>query len=293
MYSDFVHSNPLWNEIETGLGQIYTWTPSTYIAEPPFFDAFTFKPGGLTNIHAARALAIFADSVTTDHISPAGSIKSDSPAGEYLLAHGVRIQDFNSYGSRRGNHEVMVRGTFGNVRIRNLMFPPNADGSRVEGGLTRFQPEGESMSIYAAAMKYQAGGTPTLVFAGAEYGTGSSRDWAAKGSRLLGIRAVVAKSFERIHRANLVGMGVLPLQFHAQDSVQSLGIVGNETFHILGMEGELQPGQDVKLSVCKPDGSQQQVTLKLRVDTPVEVDYLHHGGILPYVVRTLLQGPAV
>ena len=292
LYRDFVHGNPLWNEIAAGHGQIYGWTPSTYIAEPPFFDDFALKPVGMADIRAARALAIFGDSVTTDHISPAGAIKPGSPAAQYLLAHGVAVPDFNSYGSRRGNHEVMVRGTFANVRIRNLMFPPNDDGSRLEGGLTRFQPEGEVMSIYDAAMKYQAGGTPTLVFAGQEYGTGSSRDWAAKGPRLLGVRAVVAKSFERIHRSNLVGMGVLPLQFKEQDGVESLGIVGDEEFHVLGLQGELRPRQDVMLSVHRQDGSQQQVTLKLRVDTPIEVDYLHHGGILPYVLRTLLNGTA-
>jgi aconitate hydratase len=292
LYSDFVHGNPLWNQIETELGLIYAWTPSTYIAEPPFFDHFEPTPTGLTNIEAARALAIFGDSVTTDHISPAGSINADSPAGEYLLSQGVTLQNFNSYGSRRGNHEVMVRGTFGNVRIRNLMLPPYADGARVEGGVTRFQPSGKPMSIYAAAMQYQASGTPTLVFAGAEYGTGSSRDWAAKGTRLLGIRAVVAKSFERIHRANLVGMGVLPLQFQGSDSVTSLGIVGDEEFDILGLQGVLLPAQEVLLSIRRSDGSLQSVRLTLRVDTPVEVDYLHHGGILPYVLRGLLQGAA-
>jgi aconitate hydratase len=237
-------------------------------------------------------LAIFGDSVTTDHISPAGSINADSPAGEYLLSQGVKMQDFNSYGSRRGNHEVMVRGTFGNVRIRNLMLPLNANGSPVEGGVTRFQPDGKPLSIYAAAMQYQARGTPTLVFAGADYGTGSSRDWAAKGTRLLGVRAVVAKSFERIHRANLVGMGVLPLQFQEADSVTSLGIVGDEEFDILGLQGVLLPAQDVLLSIGRSDGSSQSVRLTLRVDTPVEVDYLHHGGILPYVLRGLLQDAA-
>ena len=243
----------------------------------------------MTNIRAARALAIFGDSVTTDHISPAGSIASGSPAGEYLLAAGVGVADFNSYGSRRGNHEVMVRGTFANVRIRNLMLPANADGSRIEGGVTRFQPNAETMSIYAAAIKYQAAGTPTLVFAGAEYGTGSSRDWAAKGPRLLGVRAVVARSFERIHRSNLVGMGVLPLQFKGDDSVESLGIVGDEEFDILDLEGKLQPRQDVVLAIRRRDGRQLDVTLELRVDTPIEADYLRHGGILPYVLRRLMQ----
>lgn len=289
LYSDFLRGNPLWNDIEAGLGEIFAWTPSTYIAEPPFFDDFSAQPKGLTNIHAARALALLGDSVTTDHISPAGSIAPDSPAGKYMLAQGVSVQNFNSYGSRRGNHEVMVRGTFGNVRIRNLMFAPNADGSRVEGGLTRLQPTGEAMPIYDAAMHYQANGTPTVVFAGTEYGTGSSRDWAAKGSALLGVRAVVAKSFERIHRANLVGMGVLPLQFKPQDSLASLGIKGDETFEIVGLDGTLTPGQDLVMTVIRPDGSRQAVPLTMRVDTPVEVGYLNHGGILPYVLSGLLQ----
>jgi aconitate hydratase len=288
LYRDFARGNPLWNDIASATGQVYLWEPSTYIAEPPFFDSFSLEPGHLTDIRAARALAIFGDSVTTDHISPAGSIKPDSPAGEYLLANGVAIADFNSYGSRRGNHEVMVRGTFANVRIRNLMLPANADGSRVEGGITCFQPAGDRMSIHAAAVKYQESGTATLVFAGDEYGTGSSRDWAAKGPRLLGVRGVVARSFERIHRSNLVGMGVLPLQFKNKDSVQTLGIVGDEEFEILGLGKELQPRQDVILTVTRKNGARQQVSLQLRVDTLVEVEYLRHGGILPYVLRGLL-----
>ncbi len=295
LYRDFDCGNRLWNEIASDAGVAYAWAPSTYIAEPPFFEGFELLPGGVKDILAARALAIFGDSVTTDHISPAGSIKPGSPAGEYLLAQGVAVADFNSYGSRRGNHEVMVRGTFANVRIRNLLLPANADGSRVEGGVTRFQPGGEVMAIHAAAMKYQAEGTPTVVFAGEEYGTGSSRDWAAKGPRLLGVRAVVARSFERIHRSNLVGMGVLPLQFKDDDSVASLGIVGDEEFEILGLNdelSELRPRQDVVLSIRRQNGKRQEVTLQLRVDTPVEVGYLHHGGILPYVLRELLAGTA-
>jgi aconitate hydratase len=288
LYRDFASGNPLWNDIPTDTGQIYAWPPSTYIAEPPFFDGFTSEPGGLTNICAARALAIFGDSVTTDHISPAGSIKLGSPASDYLLAQGVAVADFNSYGSRRGNHEVMMRGTFANVRIRNLMLPPNADGTRIEGGVTRLQPSGEILSIHAAAMKCLASNTPTLVFAGEEYGTGSSRDWAAKGPRLLGVRAVVARSFERIHRSNLVGMGVLPLQFKGADCAASLGIVGDEEFNIRGLDGALRPRQDVVLEIRRHDGRRQKVPLLLRVDTPIEVDYLRHGGILPYVLRTLL-----
>jgi aconitate hydratase len=288
LYRDFAHGNPLWNDIPADTGQVYAWVPSTYIAEPPFFDNFALEPAGLTDIRMARALAIFGDSVTTDHISPAGSIKPGSPAGEYLLARGVAVADFNSYGSRRGNHEVMVRGTFANVRIRNLMLPANADGSRIEGGFTRFQPGGEQMTIHAAATSYRSSGTPTLVFAGEEYGTGSSRDWAAKGPRLLGVRAIVARSFERIHRSNLVGMGVLPLQFKNNDSVESLGIVGDETFEVLGLSGTLQPRQDLALAIRQQNGRQRTVTLQLRVDTAIEVDYLHHGGILPYVLRGLL-----
>jgi aconitate hydratase len=292
LYSDFVEANPLWNAIPTDTGAVYSWGPSTYIAQPPFFHDFALAPGGLADIRAARALAILGDSVTTDHISPAGSIKPGSPAGEYLIEHGVVAVDFNSYGSRRGNHEVMVRGTFANVRIRNLMLPANADGSRIEGGMTRVQPEGELQTIYAAAMHYLASGTPTLVFAGQEYGTGSSRDWAAKGPLLLGVRAIVAKSFERIHRFNLVGMGLLPLQFKGCDSVESLGLVGNEAFDILGLEDDLQPRQDVVMAVGRQDGRCDKVTLQLRVDTPIEVDYLRHGGILPYVLRRLLAGAA-
>jgi len=288
LYRDFVHGNPLWNEIPADRGQVYAWTASSYITEPPFFDGFAPEPPSVKDIRAARALAIFGDSVTTDHISPAGSIKPSSPAGEYLIAQGVAVADFNSYGSRRGNHDVMMRGTFANVRIRNLMIPANADGSRVEGGVTRLQPGNELVSIHAAAMQYQSAGTPTLIFAGEEYGTGSSRDWAAKGPRLLGVRAVVARSFERIHRSNLVGMGVLPLQFKDDDSVASLGIVGDEEFDILALEGELKPLQDVVLSINRRNGEQQEVNVQLRVDTPVEVDYLLHGGILPYVLRQLL-----
>jgi aconitate hydratase len=258
------------------------------VRKPTFFENLPVEPAPLTNITGARVLLTLGDSVTTDHISPAGNIAKTSPAAKYLTDHGVLPKDFNQYGARRGNHEVMMRGTFANVRIRNLMIPAKADGSRVEGGLTRFQPGNESISIHAAAMRYQAAGTPTLVFAGEEYGTGSSRDWAAKGPRLLGVRAVVAKSFERIHRSNLVGMGVLPLQFKGDDSVDSLGIIGAEEFDIRALEGELRPLQDVVLAIKRRNGERQDVSLKLRVDTPVEVDYLHHGGILPYVLRQLL-----
>jgi aconitate hydratase len=285
-----VKKNPgeLWQKIEGSTGQVYDWPKSTYIAEPPFFKDFAMQPAAMPAVRSARALGIFGDSITTDHISPAGSIKDTSPAGKWLIEHGVIKADFNSYGARRGNHEVMMRGTFANVRIKNLMISPKADGSRVEGGLTIHQPSGEQMSIFEAAMKYQAEGVPTVVFGGEEYGTGSSRDWAAKGTQLLGVKAVIARSFERIHRSNLVGMGVLPLQFKGDDSAESLGISGSETFDILGLEREIKPQQDVTLVIRKPDGESRTVSLKLRIDTPIEIDYYRHGGILPFVLRQLL-----
>ncbi|HEV2976467.1 MAG TPA: aconitate hydratase [Casimicrobiaceae bacterium] len=288
LYSDFTKDNPLWNSVPTSKGQVYVWDRSTYIAEPPFFKDFTMHAGTAHDIHGARALGIFGDSVTTDHISPAGAIKPTSPAGIYLLEHDVAVPDFNSYGSRRGNHEVMMRGTFANVRIKNLMLPPKADGSRVEGGVTILQPEGKQSSIYEAAMTYIARGTPTMVFAGEEYGTGSSRDWAAKGTQLLGVKVVVARSFERIHRSNLVGMGVLPCQFKGADSVSSLGIVGDETFDLTGVEAGIRPQMDVTLTIHRRDGATQAVAVLLRIDTPIEVDYYLHGGILPFVLRELL-----
>ncbi|MFS8930437.1 aconitate hydratase AcnA [Cupriavidus taiwanensis] len=288
-YEQVKKPSKLWGAIQGTKGQVYDWPRSTYIAEPPFFQDFSMEPSATSaSVRGARALGIFGDSVTTDHISPAGSIKDTSPAGKYLLSHGVLKADFNSYGSRRGNHEVMMRGTFANVRIKNLMIPPTADGARVEGGITIHQPTGEQMSIYDAAMKYVAEGTPTVVFGGEEYGTGSSRDWAAKGTQLLGVKAVIARSFERIHRSNLVGMGVLPLQFKGADSAQTLGITGNETFDIEGIEGDLKPQQDVVLVIKRANGDVQRVPVLLRIDTPIEVDYYNHGGILPFVLRQLL-----
>jgi aconitate hydratase len=278
----------LWNKIGSSAGQTYNWPKSTYIAEPPFFDGFAMQPGTMPTVKNARALGIFGDSITTDHISPAGSIKDTSPAGKWLLANGVLKADFNSYGSRRGNHEVMMRGTFANVRIKNLMIPAKADGSRVEGGITIHQPSGEQMSIYDAAMRYIGDNVPTIVFGGEEYGTGSSRDWAAKGTQLLGVKAVVARSFERIHRSNLVGMGVLPLQFLGNDSAATLGLTGEETFDLEGIGTDPKPQQDATLVVKRKDGSTQRVKLKLRIDTPIEVDYYKHGGILPFVLRQLL-----
>ncbi|HVM96233.1 MAG TPA: aconitate hydratase AcnA [Candidatus Acidoferrales bacterium] len=289
-YSHLTKKGDLWSKIEGESGQVYDWPKSTYIAEPPFFGKhFSMEPAdSIAAVSGARALGIFGDSVTTDHISPAGSIKEDSPAGKWLKENGVQKADFNSYGSRRGNHDVMMRGTFANVRIKNLMIPAKADGTRVEGGLTIHQPSGEQLSIYDAAMKYVDAGTPTVVFAGEEYGTGSSRDWAAKGTQLLGVKAVIARSFERIHRSNLVGMGVLPLQFKGSDSIQSLGITGEETYDIEGLGDDFKPQQDVTLVINRKNGETVRVPVLLRIDTPIEVDYYKHGGILPFVLRSLL-----
>jgi aconitate hydratase A / 2-methylisocitrate dehydratase len=288
LYGDLTKDNPMWAAVPTTTGQVYNWPKSTYIAEPPFFQGFGPNPGKAHDVKGARALGIFGDSVTTDHISPAGSIKEASPAGQYLVSNGVAKVDFNSYGARRGNHEVMMRGTFANVRIKNLMLPPKADGARIEGGVTLFQPAGEQMFIYDAAMKYISQGTPTVVFGGEEYGTGSSRDWAAKGTQLLGVKAVIARSFERIHRSNLVGMGVLPLQFKGADSVDSCGIKGDETFDVTGLEGGIRPQMDVTLVIHRKDGTKKEVPVLLRIDTPIEVDYYLHGGILPFVLRDLV-----
>ncbi len=258
LYGDVANANPLWKTISGAAGQVYHWPRSTYIAKPPFFDGFKMATERICDIKGARALGLFGDSVTTDHISPAGSIKPTSPAGVYLLEHDVSVVDFNSYGSRRGNHDVMMRGTFGNVRIKNLMLPLKADGTREEGGMTLFQPSGERMPIYDAAMKYIAQGTPTIIFGGEEYGTGSSRDWAAKGTQLLGVKVVVAKSFERIHRSNLVGMGVLPCQFKGSDTVASLGIKGDEIFDLTGIEAGIKPQMDVTLTIHRKDGTAQK-----------------------------------
>lgn len=283
LYSNFTDDNPLWNEIPSSVGDVYEWDEeSTYIQQPPFFEDFSLKAGTFADIKGARPLAIFGDSVTTDHISPAGSIKKTSPAGIYLQEKGVTVEDFNSYGSRRGNDRVMVRGTFANVRIKNLMVPGT------EGGVTIYQPAGEQMSIYDASMKYQASKTPLIIFAGQEYGTGSSRDWAAKGTRLLGVNVVVAQSFERIHRSNLVGMGVLPCQFKEGTTAQSLNLDGTETFDILGLEPNPRPQQDVTLVIHRFNGESQEVALTLRIDTGIEVEYYQHGGILPYVLRSLV-----
>ncbi|MSR65228.1 MAG: aconitate hydratase AcnA [Verrucomicrobiae bacterium] len=281
LYKDFAGQNPQWNEIPSTVGEVYAWdTNSTYIQEPPFFENFGMEAGHIGDIKNAKPLGIFGDSVTTDHISPAGSIKKDSPAGKYLIEHGVQPVDFNSYGSRRGNDRVMTRGTFANVRIKNLMVPG------VEGGVTKHT--GQVVPIYDAAMKYQQEGTPLVIFAGQEYGTGSSRDWAAKGTKLLGVRAVVATSFERIHRSNLAGMGVLPCQFKEGTNAQTLKLDGTETFSIVGLSDKLQPRQELTMVIRRANGNEEEVLVIVRIDTPIEVEYYRHGGILPYVLRQLV-----
>jgi aconitate hydratase len=283
LYRDFASQNPKWNEIPSKTGDVYQWdAESNYIAEPPFFADFSMQPAPVTAITDARPLGIFGDSVTTDHISPAGAIKASSPAGKYLVSRGVEQEDFNSYGSRRGNDNVMTRGTFANVRIKNLMVPGT------EGGVTKHYPDGAQMPIYDASMKYQAEGIPLVILAGLEYGTGSSRDWAAKGTRLLGVRAVVAASFERIHRSNLVGMGVLPLQFPEGTDAKTLGLDGSETFSFTGID-EVTPGKNVFMTIKRASGATETVPLRLRIDTAIEVDYYKHGGILPYVLRQILS----
>jgi aconitate hydratase len=285
-YRDFADQNPKWNKIPSSTGDVYQWDEkSDYIHEPPFFQNFSMGPGHVEEIRGARTLGIFGDSVTTDHISPAGAIKETSPAGKYLMLRGIQPRDFNSYGSRRGNDLVMTRGTFANVRIKNLMVPGT------EGGVTRYfaNGDGEQMSIFDAAMKYAETNTPLVILAGHEYGSGSSRDWAAKGTRLLGVKAVVAASFERIHRSNLVGMGVLPLQFPEGTMAQSLGLDGSEVFSITGLSDAIKPGETVTLEVEDKNRRKRPIPVKLRIDTPIEIDYYRHGGILPFVLRQLLS----
>jgi len=278
-YNEVFAGDSNWNQIDAPKGQIYAWDDaSTYVKNPPYFEGMTMDPAPRGDIKGARLLALLGDSVTTDHISPAGSIEADSPAGQYLQAQGVSPGDFNSYGSRRGNHEVMMRGTFANIRLRNKLAPGT------EGGWTKLQPSGEQMTIYDAAMRYQQDGTPLMVIAGKEYGTGSSRDWAAKGTLLLGVKAVIAETFERIHRSNLIGMGVLPLQFKEGDSAESLGLNGTESFDVTGLSGA--PKQ-VNVTATAEDGSTKQFTVDVRIDTPKEWDYYNNGGILHYVLRQL------
>jgi aconitate hydratase len=286
LYRDFADQNPKWNDIPSSTGDIYQWDEkSDYIHEPPFFQNLSMEPGHIEEIRGARALGIFGDSVTTDHISPAGAIKESSPAGKYLKSRGIQPRDFNSYGSRRGNDLVMTRGTFANVRIKNLMVPGT------EGGVTKYftNAEGEELSIFDAAMRYAETNTPLVILAGHEYGTGSSRDWAAKGTRLLGVKAVVAASFERIHRSNLVGMGVLPLQFPDGTTAQSLGLDGSEIFSIIGLSDTIKPGQTAMLEIEGKGQQKRSLPVKLRIDTPIEIDYYRHGGILPFVLRQLLS----
>jgi aconitate hydratase len=299
LYKDFEARNPAWNEIPSSVGDAYHWdAKSSYIQEPPFFAGFSMKSDKIAEtcpplgaIKGARALGIFGDSITTDHISPAGTIKKDSPAGKYLIGRGVEPVDFNSYGARRGNHEIMMRGTFANVRIKNLMTPG------IEGGVTNYYKSaisdsqsamGEVMPIYDAAMKYQQQKIPLVVFAGREYGTGSSRDWAAKGAALLGVKAVIASSFERIHRSNLIGMGVLPCQFKEGTNAQSLKLDGSETFDILGLSEAIKPRQELTLVIYRHAGTEQKVPVTARLDTSIEVEYYRHGGILPFMLRQLL-----
>ena len=302
LYTDFAEQNPKWNEIPSSTGAVYEWdVDSTYIQEPPFFTSFGMESGTIADIKGARPLGIFGDSVTTDHISPAGAIKKTSPAGKFLLDSGVAVEDFNSYGSRRGNDRVMTRGTFANVRIKNLMLPG------IEGGYTIYfgdaevpapdkemttSSSGKPTFIYDACMAYKAEGTPLIICAGQEYGTGSSRDWAAKGTNLLGVKAVVAQSFERIHRSNLCGMGVLPLQFPEGVSAQTLGLDGTETFDVTGLSDAIKPRQNVALVIHKADGSTVEQPVILRIDTPIEVDYYRHGGILPFVLREIVATKA-
>ncbi|HQR42306.1 MAG TPA: aconitate hydratase AcnA, partial [Gemmatales bacterium] len=287
-YAEVFDGGPQWKGMPIPAGDLFQWDPkSTYVRKAPYFDGMGKEPAPVKDIANARVLAVLGDSITTDHISPAGNIKATSPAGKYLLDHGVSKDDFNSYGARRGNHEAMVRGTFANVRLKNLLVPG------VEGGVSRYLPTNEQMSIYDAAMKYQEAGTPTIILAGKEYGSGSSRDWAAKGPMLQGVKAVIAESFERIHRSNLVGMGVLPLQFRAGENAQSLGLTGEETFEIdgiaKGVATGFASGKTVIVLALGKDGKRTSFTATVRIDTPQEVEYYKHGGILPYVLRQLLK----
>ena len=284
-YGEVYEGDAHWRGLPVPKGETYAWEKdSTYIRRAPYFDDMTLQPAPVEDIRSARVLAVLGDSVTTDHISPAGSIKKDSPAGKYLIEHGVKPADFNSYGSRRGNHEVMVRGTFANVRLRNKMVP------NLEGGFTRHLPDGAEMSIFEASEKYIAEGVPLVILAGKEYGSGSSRDWAAKGPRLLGVRAVIAESYERIHRSNLVGMGILPLQFLAGENAQSLNLTGEEFFEISGVDElvrKFAAGRQVKVRAAS-GGQIKEFNALVRIDTPQEAQYYANGGILQFVLRQLI-----
>jgi aconitate hydratase len=283
-YADVFKGDDRWQELQVPEGSQFSWDESsTYIRKPTFLEGMTMTPPAPAEITGARVLALLGDSVTTDHISPAGSIKADSPAGHYLVEQGVKPSDFNSYGARRGNHEVMVRGTFANIRLRNHMAPGT------EGGWTLYQPGGEQMTIYDASVKYREAGVPLLIIAGKEYGSGSSRDWAAKGTFLLGAKAVMAESFERIHRSNLVNMGVLPLQFKSGESAASLKLTGTEEYSLLGVASELKPRGDITVVATVADGTTKRFIVTARIDTPEELVAFRHGGILPYVVRQLVS----
>jgi aconitate hydratase len=279
-YANVFRGDANWVALKTPEGQVYEWDDkSTYVKNPPYFDGMSMEPVAIGDIKGARALAVLGDSVTTDHISPAGNISKSSPAAKYLLSLGVQAADFNSYGARRGNHEVMMRGTFANIRLRNLLVPGT------EGGVTVHIPSGAPMSIFDASVKYQESGTPLVILAGKEYGTGSSRDWAAKGTMLLGVKAVIAESFERIHRSNLIGMGVLPLQFKPSENTQTLGLKGTESFEIVGLNRGA--AKSVKVIATSDDGTSIEFEARLRIDTPKELEYYQHGGILKYVLRQL------
>ena len=284
VYGNVWDGNPEWNAIPVAGGALYEWQKdSTYIQEPPFFTELTVDPAPIEDIHGARVLALLGDSVTTDHISPAGDIPQDGPAGKYLVEHGLVKKDFNSFGSRRGNDRVMVRGTFANIRLKNLLVPG------VEGGVTVHFPDAKRMTIYDAALQYKREGVPLVVVAGKEYGSGSSRDWAAKGTLLLGVRAVLAESYERIHRGNLVGMGVLPLQFAEGESAASLGLTGQEVFDIAGLDANIAPRAEVSVTAKAPDGSARSFKAIARLDSHVEANYYRNGGILPTVLRNFLK----
>jgi aconitate hydratase len=286
-YSDVFSGDQEWRKMPVPTGTRFEWDPkSEYAKSPPYFDGMPAQPAPLEDIAGARVLAVLGDSVTTDHISPAGSIAKSSPAAKYLREHGIADADFNSYGARRGNHEVMMRGTFANIRLRNMLVPG------IEGGMTRYLPRNEQMSIYDAAMKYKADGTPLIILAGKEYGSGSSRDWAAKGPMLLGVRAAIAESFERIHRSNLIGMGILPLQFQDGESIETLGLTGQEIFSVQGVSEGLVPRKVLEVT-AKTDTRRLHFKVTCRIDTPNEVDYFKHGGILQYVLRQLLQKDTV
>jgi aconitate hydratase len=282
-YAEVFTGNETWNAIPVAGGDLYDWNPdSTYIQEPPFFIDLSSEPPAIKEIHGARVLAVLGDTTTTDHISPAGAIPVKDPAGQYLIGLGVEPKDFNSYGSRRGNDQVMTRGTYGNIRLKNLLVPG------VEGGVTIHMPSGKRTSIYAAAMQYKDEGVPLVVLAGVEYGTGSSRDWAAKGTFTLGVKAIIARSFERIHRSNLIGMGVLPLEFMPGEGIEALGLTGHEVISVLGLDDHLEPGATLTARAMREDGSSVEFQLKVRIDTPIEVEYYRNGGILHTVLRQML-----